>query len=64
MLAGLIAGVGIAAVGGVIASLNVFGDKEPAYAEVLNVVEATETVRTPPGGLRGCSGNPTGPREG
>ena len=47
MLTGLIAGVGVAAVGGVIASLNVFGDKEPAYAEVLNVVEATETVRTP-----------------
>ena len=47
MLTGLIAGVGIAAVGGVIAGLNVFGDKEPAYAEVLNVVEATETVQTP-----------------
>ena len=47
MLTGLIAGVGIAAVGGVIAGLNVFGDKEPAYAEVVNVVEATETVRTP-----------------
>ena len=47
MLTGLIAGVGVAAIGGVIAGLNVFGDKEPAYAEVLNVVEATETVRTP-----------------
>ena len=47
MLTGLIIGAAVATGGGVIAGLNMAGDKEPAFAEVLNVVEATETVRTP-----------------
>ena len=47
MLTGLIVGAAVATGGGVIAGLNVLGDKEPAYAEVINVVEATETVQTP-----------------
>ena len=47
MLTGVIVGAAVATGGGVIAGLNVFEDKGPTYAEVLNVVEATETVRTP-----------------
>ena len=47
MLTGLVVGAVVATAGGVIAGLNMLGDKEPAYAEVLNVVEATETVNTP-----------------
>jgi uncharacterized protein YcfJ len=47
MLTGLVVGAVVATAGGVIAGLNMLGDKEPAYAEVLNVVEATETVQTP-----------------
>ena len=47
MLTGLIVGAAVATGGGVIAGLGVLGDDEPAYAEVLNVVEATETVQTP-----------------
>ena len=47
MLTGLIIGAAVATGGGVIAGLSVLDDKEPSYAEVLNVVEATETVQTP-----------------
>jgi uncharacterized protein YcfJ len=47
MLTGLVVGAVVATAGGVIAGINMLGDKEPAYAEVLNVVEATETVQTP-----------------
>jgi len=47
MVTGLIIGAVVATAGGVIGGLSMFGDKEPAYAEVINVVEATETVQTP-----------------
>jgi len=47
MLTGLVVGAVVATAGGVIAGLNMLGDDEPAYAEVLNVVEATEEVQTP-----------------
>jgi len=47
MLTGLVVGAVVATAGGVIAGLNMLGEKQPEYAEVLNVVEATETVQTP-----------------
>jgi uncharacterized protein YcfJ len=47
MLTGIVVGAVVATAGGVIAGLNMLGDKVPAYAEVLNVVEATEPVQTP-----------------
>jgi uncharacterized protein YcfJ len=47
MLTGLVVGAVVATAGGVIAGLNMLGDKEPDYAEVINVVEATEDVQTP-----------------
>ena len=47
MVTGLIIGAVVATAGGVIGGLSMFGDKEPTYAEVINVVEATETVQTP-----------------
>lgn len=47
MLTGLVVGAAVATGGGVIAGLDMFEDAQPAYAEVLNIVEATETVQTP-----------------
>ncbi len=47
MLTGLVVGAVVATAGGVIAGLNMIGDDEPEYAEVVNVVEATETIQTP-----------------
>jgi uncharacterized protein YcfJ len=47
MLTGLVVGAVVATAGGVIAGFNLLGDKEPEYAEVINVVEATEDVQTP-----------------
>jgi uncharacterized protein YcfJ len=47
MLTGLVVGAVVATAGGVIAGLNMIGDDEPEYAEVVNVVEATETINTP-----------------
>lgn len=45
--AGIAIGVAVAAGGGAIAGYGLLGEKEPAYAEVLNVTEATETVQVP-----------------
>ena len=47
MLTGLVVGAVVATAGGVIAGLNMIGEDEPQYAEVVNVVEATETIQTP-----------------
>jgi len=47
MLTGLVVGAVVATAGGVIAGLNMIGDDEPQYAEVVNVVEATQTIQTP-----------------
>jgi uncharacterized protein YcfJ len=47
MLTGLVVGAVVATAGGVIAGWNMLGNDEPAYAEVINIVEATETVQTP-----------------
>lgn len=47
MLTGLIIGAAVATGGGVIAGLKKFDDKGPAFAEVIDVVEATDTVQTP-----------------
>jgi uncharacterized protein YcfJ len=47
MLTGLVVGAVVATAGGVIAGFNILGEAEPEYAEVLNVVEATETIETP-----------------
>jgi len=47
MITGLVIGVVVATAGASIASFNVLGKKEPAYAEVLGVKQITETVETP-----------------
>jgi len=47
MLSGIIVGAVVATAGGVIAGLGLLGEKEPEYAMVVNVVEATETIETP-----------------
>jgi uncharacterized protein YcfJ len=44
---GIVIGVVIATTGGAIASYNMLKDKAPAYAEVVNVEELTETINTP-----------------
>ena len=44
---GIVIGVVIATAGGAIASYTMMGDKAPAYAEVVNVEELTETINTP-----------------
>lgn len=46
-LNGIVIGVVIATAGGAIASYTMLGDKAPAYAEVVNVEELTETINTP-----------------
>ena len=47
LVTGLVIGATVATAGGVIGGLTLMGDKSPSYAEVINVVEATETVQTP-----------------
>jgi uncharacterized protein YcfJ len=47
MIVGVVLGAGVATAGGVIGGLTLMGDKGPTYAEVIRVVEATETVETP-----------------
>ena len=44
---GIVIGVVIATAGGAIASYTMLGDKAPAYAQVVNVEELTETINTP-----------------
>lgn len=47
MITGLAIGAVVATAGGVIAGLGMMGEDEPLYAQVVNVVEVTETVNTP-----------------
>lgn len=47
MLSGIAIGVAVATTGGAVAGYSLLGKKEPAYAEVLNVAEITQTVQTP-----------------
>lgn len=47
MLTGIGIGVIVAAAGGSIAGYNLIVKREPAYAEVLNVTEVTQTVQVP-----------------
>ncbi|PKM05167.1 MAG: hypothetical protein CVV16_01700 [Gammaproteobacteria bacterium HGW-Gammaproteobacteria-6] len=47
MLSGIVIGAVVATAGGAIAGYNAFADKTPSHAEVVNVVELTETIRTP-----------------
>lgn len=47
MLAGIGIGVVVATAGGSIAGYNMIAKKDPAYAEVLNVTEVTQTVQVP-----------------
>jgi uncharacterized protein YcfJ len=47
MMKGLIVGVVVATAGGAIASYTMLSDKDPAFAQVVNVEEIKETVNTP-----------------
>ncbi len=47
MMAGIAIGVVVAAAGGAMAGYNFIGNKEPAYAQVLKVTEATQTIQVP-----------------
>jgi uncharacterized protein YcfJ len=47
MVVGLVIGATVATAGGVIGGLTLMGEQTPGYAEVIKVVEATETVNTP-----------------
>ena len=47
MVVGLVIGATVATAGGVIGGFTLMGDKAPSYAEVIKVVEATETIKTP-----------------
>lgn len=47
MIKGLAIGAVVATGGAIVASSTIFSDKEPAYAQVLNIEEITETVTTP-----------------
>ena len=47
MLSGIAIGVVVSAAGGAIAGYNLIGEKQPDYAEVLNVAEAKQTVQVP-----------------
>ncbi|MBI5460562.1 MAG: glycine zipper 2TM domain-containing protein [Gammaproteobacteria bacterium] len=47
MLTGIVIGVVVAAAGGTLAGYNLLANKQPAYADVLNVKEITQTVQTP-----------------
>jgi uncharacterized protein YcfJ len=49
MMGGIAIGVVVAAAGGAMAgyNYNLIGNKEPAYAQVLKVTEATQTIQVP-----------------
>ena len=47
MLTGIVVGLVTATAGGSIAGYKMFANKEPAYAEVLEIEEITTTVQTP-----------------
>jgi len=47
MLNGLVIGLVVATAGGAIASYNMLKDKDPGYAQVVNVEEVRDTVNTP-----------------
>lgn len=47
MLTGIGIGVVVATAGGAIAGFNLIANKEPTYADVLNVTEVTQTVQVP-----------------
>jgi len=47
MVAGVVIGATVATAGGVIGGLALMSEKAPAYAEVIEVTEATETITTP-----------------
>ena len=47
LVVGLVVGAAIATTGGVIGGLTLMSGNTPSYAEVVRVVEATETVNTP-----------------
>lgn len=47
MVTGIVIGAVVAVAGGSFAGYNLLANKQPAYAEVLNVKEITQTVQTP-----------------
>lgn len=47
MVAGIVIGAAVATAGGVIGGLTLMSEKAPTYAEVIEVTEATETIKTP-----------------